>query len=169
MAVTFIVGRYFEEELRAIGVAFVETFGGVGVAFCTLVPDAITMPPPHEICMTFAYTGGMSFWEVVLWATAGSVTGGSIGYVIGRQLSHTQWFQNLVRGRARLAWQAIERHGALALAVGALSPVPYSVCCWASGAMHMRPAVFLVVSLLRLPRLAFYLWIILMGLVDVGV
>ncbi|MEL6346233.1 MAG: VTT domain-containing protein [Myxococcota bacterium] len=169
MAVTFVVGRYFETELLIAGVAFVEHFGGAGIAICCGLPDAVTLPPPHEMCMAFARAGGMSFWEVISWATAGSITGGFVGYWIGRQLSHTRWFQNLIQGRARLAWQAIERHGAFALALGALSPVPYSVCCWASGAMRMRPALFLFVSLLRMPRLALYLWIIQLGLVDIGI
>lgn len=166
MGLTFLAGRYFDAELRAIGFGFVDQFGGPGVAVCCAGPDAFPMPPPHELCMMFARLGGMPFWEVVAWATAGSLSGGTLGYIIGRQLSHAAWFRQMIEGRGRLAWQAIERHGPLALAMGALSPIPYSICCWASGAMQMRPLVFFLVSLLRIPRLAFYLWLIQLGLVD---
>ena len=164
----FVLGKVFREELLEGGALFVSTLGGPGIAMCCAGPDALPMPPPHEICMMFGWLGGMTFWEVTLWATLGSVGGGCVGYLIGRTLSQSAWFVRFTRGRARLAWGVMERHGALALALGALSPLPYSVCCWASGAMRMNPAVFLVVSLLRLPRLAFYLWLVMQGLVDIA-
>lgn len=166
MVITFLAGQYFEAELKALGFGFVDRFGGLGVAVCCAGPDALPMPPPHEVCMAFARLGGMPFWEVIAWATAGSLSGGSVGYAIGRSLSTTAWFRTLIEGRGRLAWGAVERHGALALAMGALSPIPFSICCWASGAMRLRLPVFLLVSLLRLPRLAFYLWLVQLGLVD---
>lgn len=166
MVVTFVLGHIFEAELLWVGSWFVDRLGGPGIAACCAGPDALPMPPPHEICMAFGRIGGMPFWEVVAWATGGSYLGGSIGYWIGRRLSRTEWLRQFISGQGRSAWEAIERHGALALAIGALSPIPYSICCWASGAMNMRPTTFLLVSLLRIPRLAFYLWLIQLGLVD---
>jgi membrane protein YqaA with SNARE-associated domain len=167
MGLTFIIGNVLQAELVAIGEGFVRRFGGPGITVCCLAPDALPMPPPHEVCMAFGRIGGLSFWEVVAWATLGSLSGGSVGYLIGRTLSNAAFFRTIVEGRGRLAWQAIKRHGALALAIGAVSPVPYSVCCWASGAIRMHPGVFLLVSMLRMPRLAFYLWLIQLGLVDI--
>ncbi|MFT4974985.1 MAG: membrane protein YqaA with SNARE-associated domain [Myxococcota bacterium] len=164
--ITLVLGQLFDDELKALGFHFVEQFGGLGVAVCCAGPDALPMPPPHEVCMAFARLGGMPFWEVVAWATGGSLTGGSIGYFIGRSLAKTSWFQRIIGGRGRLAWESVQRNGPIALAIGALSPIPYSICCWASGAMNMRLGVFLAVSLLRLPRLAFYLWLVQLGLVD---
>ena len=166
MGVTFLLGILFEEDLRTLGQSFVSMFGGAGVAVCCALPDAVPMPPPHEVCMSFARLGGLGFWEVVLWATGGSISGGTVGYLIGRSLSDTAWFQERINGQARQAWALIERHGPLALAIGAITPIPYSICCWASGAIRMRPSVFLVVSLLRLPRLALYLWLVQGALVD---
>ena len=167
MVLTFLLGQVFEAELQAIGRGFVGRFGGPGIAVCCAAPDALPMPPPHEVCMAFGRLGGMTFWVVIAWATFGSLSGGTAGYLIGRRLSGARWFQRIVGGRGRLAWEAIARHGPVALALGALSPIPYSICCWASGAMRMRPGLFFAVSLLRLPRLAFYLWLVQLGLVDI--
>ena len=52
------------------------------------------------------------------------------------------------------------RYGVVALGVAALTPLPYSIICWACGATGMRLSIFLTVSLLRIPRVFAYLWFI---------
>lgn len=54
----------------------------------------------------------------------------------------------------------MERYGLLALALAALTPLPYSLVCWACGATKVRTVPFILVSLLRVPRVAIYLLII---------
>ena len=76
-------------------------------------------------------------------------------------------FQRFVEGRGKDAWESVRRYGAAALALGALSPLPFSICCWASGALKLRPDIFFVVALLRIPRVAFYLWLIDIGFKQV--
>ena len=46
--------------------------------------------------------------------------------------------------------------------------LPFSICCWASGALRLRPDLFFAVALLRIPRVAFYLWLIKIGLKDIS-
>lgn len=163
-----IFGQIFNEQLTWLGQGFVERFGGPGVAACFFIPDAVPVPGTHEFCSGFAVLGGMSFWSVMAWATGGSLSGGTVGYFIGRKLGHTAWFERFMHGRGRKAWALVKRYGVWALALGAVSPIPYSVCCWSSGALEMRFWVFFSVSLLRIPRIAFYLWLIQTGLVKLA-
>jgi membrane protein YqaA with SNARE-associated domain len=168
MLLSAVLGKLFKTELVSLGQGFVETFGGPGLAACLAVPDAVPFPPVHEFCTGFALLGGMPFWTVVAWGSAGSIGGGTLGFLIGRVLVKTERFQRFVAGRGQDAWEGVRQYGAAALALGALSPLPFSICCWASGALRLRPTLFFVVALLRIPRVAFYLWLIKIGLKDIS-
>ena len=62
----------------------------------------------------------------------------------------------------------LRRGGRWFLAIAAVSPVPYSVTCWAAGATKMAYLDFIVISLLRIPRVAAFLWLIQRGFVSVS-
>ncbi len=168
MLLSAVLGKLLKAELVSLGQGFVATFGGPGLAACLAVPDALPFPPVHEFCTGFALLGDMPFWTVVAWGSAGSIGGGSIGFLIGRVLVKTERFQRFVEGRGKDAWEGVRQYGAMALALGALSPLPFSICCWASGALRLRPDIFIAVALLRIPRVAFYLWLIKLGLKDIS-
>ena len=61
----------------------------------------------------------------------------------------------------------VERYGVIALAATALTPLPFSLGCWAAGALKMPFSTFFAVALLRIPRVAGYLALIYFGLISV--
>lgn len=159
-----VTTKLFHAELVAFGSAFVERFGGPGVAFGFFYPDMVPVPGVHEAFTAFGLLGGMPFWEVVTWAFVGSVSGGTIGFGLGRGLRNTERFRRfLEEGRGRYVHGLIRRYGSVALALCAVSPIPYSIGCWSCGALDYPFWKFLGVSLLRFPRIAFYLWLIEAG------
>ncbi len=162
-----VIGILFKEELLALSKSFVESLGAPGIALGLFIPDAFTVPLPHEAFLTFGLLGGLSFWEITAWGSLGSVTGGTIGYFIGRLLGRTKPMRYLLENHGARARELVERYGVTAVALGALTPIPYSITCWSSGALKMRFTPFFLASLLRAPRVAFYLWLIKLGLVDV--
>lgn len=163
-----VAGKFWHAELVALSTAFVTRFGGWGVAFGFFYPDMIPVPGAHEAFSAAGLLGGLPFWEVVAWATLGSVTGGTIGFGLGRSLRNTDRFQRfLTEGRGRYVHELMKRYGTGALALCAVSPIPYSVGCWSCGALDYPLWKFLAVSALRAPRIAFYLWLIEAGLLAV--
>ena len=162
------LGLIFRQPILDASGAFVEVLGGPGIALGFFIPDAFAFPLPHEAFSTLGLFGGMPFWIVVAWASVGSLAGGSVGWVIGVRLSHTRWFRRIMAGRGAEANQLVGRYGKIAVAIGAVSPLPYSVCCWAAGALGMRFRPFFLVSLLRIPRVAFYLWLVQIGFLTVA-
>jgi uncharacterized membrane protein YdjX (TVP38/TMEM64 family) len=52
------------------------------------------------------------------------------------------------------------------VAVAAITPLPYSIFCWAAGAGKLPFRRFLLVSLLRIVRVAGYLYLIQLGLLG---
>lgn len=161
------LGYTFKAELFAISEAFVQRLGMWGVFFGFLIPDATALPLPHEAFSTFALIGGIGFWSIVGAASAGSLIGGTLGFFIGRRLQHTRLYQSIMTTRGAEMHRLVERHGVTAVAIGALSPLPYSLSTWAAGALGMPFRTFILVSLLRIPRVAFYLWLVQLGVLTV--
>jgi len=145
---------------------FVSAFGGWGVAAGFFLVDGFTLPFPNDAFSLLGLKGNISFWMVVFWASLGSYVGGLVGYGIGVMLRRTAWFIRFMNGRGAEVYALIRRYGLVALAIAALTPIPYSIACWASGAVQIRMSHFLLVSLLRIPRIAFYLWLIELGFIT---
>ncbi len=161
------LGAMLNEPLLAFSDGFVETMGGGGVLLAFFLPDAFSVPLPVDAFTAFGLLGGIPFWEVVAWASTGSLVGGCVGYQVGGWLRGFAWFRRFYGKRAEEMDELVNRYGITALAVAALTPLPYSLACWACGALQMRFSTFLLVSLLRIPRVAGYLAIIHFGLMTV--
>lgn len=166
MAALGLTGWLWGEQIKAGGTWFVETLGLPGLFACFYVPDAIPIPGAHEVCTGLSLIGGVNFWAITGVAGLGSVSGGITGYFLGRLLAHTERLQSFLSGRGAKASLLVKRHGATAVALGAVSPIPYSVTAWAAGSLRMPLLPFILVSLLRFPRIAFYLWLIQLGVAS---
>ncbi len=156
----------FREELTSVSRLFVDTLGGFGISLGFILPDAFTVPLPNDAFTFFGYMGGIPFWECVLWGSAGSLVGGSIGFLIGRQLQKTRWYAKVMATRGREVAQMVERYATVTLLVAAITPIPYSLACWAVGAAGMRYPWFLFLSLSRIFKVALYLWLIAEGILP---
>lgn len=150
----------FKEPLERLSKVFVDHLGGFGVALGHFLPDAFAAPLPNDAFSFFGLAGGMSFWEVVAWSSLGTLVGGAVGFWVGRKLQHTRWFKLLMRRRGRQVNALFRRYGVMALVIAALTPIPYWLGCWISGAGGMRFRLFLALSTLRVPKVIFYLWLI---------
>jgi len=162
------IGYFFREPLLAMSKKFVDLFGGFGVALGFMLPDAFTVPLPNDAFTFIGLKGGLAFWKVVAWGSAGSIAGGSIGYLIGRWLGTRRWVIRFFEGRGAEAYALTRKYGLIGLAIAAFTPFPYSIVCWASGAVRLPFLQFLIVSLLRIPRIALFLWLMKLGFFHMG-
>jgi len=156
----------FKDELAAISKAFVDALGGFGIALGFALPDGLTLPLPNDAFTFFGYRGGIPFWECVGWGTAGSLVGGSIGFLIGRSLQRTRTYRRIMATRGREVNEMAARYGGWTLFIAALTPIPYSLACWAVGAGGMRYRTFLLISTSRVIKVAFYLWLLAEGILP---
>ncbi len=168
VAVVAAVGYFARAPLLRASQAFVDQWGGVGVAIGYFLPDAFTIPLPNDVVTVLGIAGGMGFWEVVAWGSVGSLVGGCVGYGIGRFLGSRDFVKRFFEGRGARMHELLRRYGVVAVGVAALTPIPYSLGCWAAGSVRLPFWQFLLVSLLRVVRVAGYLYLIELGL-PVGI
>lgn len=166
VAALFMVGAVFHEEVLAGSRSFVQTFGAPGVALGFLIPDATALPLPHDAFLAAGLLGGLSFGTITLWASAGSILGGLLAWGAARALSGSPWFARRSGRKVARARALFERYGEAALAFAAVTPLPYSLVAWASGGLGLPLHRFLLISLLRIVRVAGYLWAIQKGYVE---
>lgn len=164
MVIVAIVGYFFHAPLIRLSRLFVEHLGGPGIALGYFLPDAFTLPLPNDVVTLLGLNGGMGFVEVCAWATAGSLAGGSTGYWIGRYLRTTPLVARMFEKSGGQVQATLDRYGAVAVAVAAITPLPYSIFCWAAGAGRLSFRKFFLVSQLRVIRVAGYLYLLQLGL-----
>lgn len=158
----------FKTEVLSASAAFVDIAGGPGVWLAWALLDLAPVPLiPQDVFSTLGVLGGMGFWESAAWAYAGSLTGGVASWFLSRRLAHLPLVHRvLTRGSGQRVYDLAHRYGAWALAAGAVSPLPYGLAAWCCGAAELRLRTFVVVSLLRGPRILFYLWLFEKGAVN---
>lgn len=163
------IAYLFKDDVIAGSTAFVEVAGGPGIMAAWFTLDLLPVPLiPHDIFATLGLIGGFGFWPTVGWASAGSILGGCASWAVSSRLAHLPIVhRGITTGRAKRMFELTRKYGALALGVGAVSPLPYSISAWACGATDMRFLPFVAVSLLRIPRIAFYLWLVELGALNV--
>lgn len=153
-----VVGIRYKPELESFTIAVYEALGVFGLSLILFLSDAVTSPvPPDAILLVVANSPLQRHWVLVVSGLGFvSVLAGNLGYAIGARLSNSRW-PRTVFGRFRTKKRRlVERYGKWGVALGALTPVPFSFTCWTAGLLHMRWAPFAAVSLLRLPRLFVY-------------
>jgi membrane protein YqaA with SNARE-associated domain len=124
-----------------------------GILFGVSVAEASVFPIPQEVMLVPMVAAQPAiWWRVGLIATAGSVIGGLIGYLIGWGLYeavavHIIEFYRLHAAEARFR-DLYEHYGWLVVAIAAVTPIPYKMATIASGMVLMPLAPFLLVCLL---------------------
>jgi membrane protein YqaA with SNARE-associated domain len=158
-----LLSRYLRGPLESFGHFFVEHFGVAGMALGTFLCDGFHIPPPPQVYFVAAITAHLSPVPVLAATGAASMAAGVVGYHVASRLSNLRVFHGpLERTRPRVD-ALFARWGAWAMAVGSVTPLPYAWLCWFAGIYRVRPRHFLVLILLRVPRLAVMYWLVAKG------
>jgi membrane protein YqaA with SNARE-associated domain len=163
VVVTGVATLLAREHIVAGSRAFVALLGGPGIWLGWAVADAIPFPIIPDAFSAAGLLGGMPFGAVAAWACTGSLSGGLLGYAFGAGLRGTARYQRVLARTGVDIEGFVHKHGPWALAVAALTPLPYSAASWVCGAGRVSLALFVAVSMLRVVRVAGYLWLITAG------
>ncbi|MCB9679951.1 MAG: VTT domain-containing protein [Alphaproteobacteria bacterium] len=167
VVVVGIVGAlawFLRDPLTAVSQTFVARFGLKGVFTGVLLTDTFALT--HEPLLLAAHAGGLAFWPVFATASVASVTAGPVGWLLGAILGRAAFVQRMF-ARYRID-SFLHRYGVWAIAVAAITPFPYSVATWASGAAGVSFKTVMLGSLFRVPKVLFY-FLLIVGSWGLGV
>jgi membrane protein YqaA with SNARE-associated domain len=95
--------------------------------------------------------------------TVGSLIGGHVAYFLASKVRSIGFFRRGARRAEKTMHNLIERFGTWALVIGSLTPVPYSFLCYLSGLNRLPYKKFLVLCALRVPKVALYYGLVVLG------
>ena len=155
-----LAAALFRPELKALGTAFVTRFGYAGMAFGSFISDAFMCPIPPQFYMLTAVAAGAPQLASITVVCVSSVVAANVAYLLAGRLARFPFFESrIARSRGRID-PLFARYGVYAVALGAISPIPFSLLCYLAGLYRIPYRIYALLVLLRVPRLlAFYLLI----------
>lgn len=158
-----LAGYVARDELDALGRAFVERFGLLGMFIGTFLADAFSFPIPPQFYMLTAITTGGSQVAPMAVISAASFLGGCTGYRLAGHIAKIRLFAARIQATRPRIDRLFDRYGYWAIAIGSVTPIPFSMLCYLSGLYRVPPRYFVALVLFRLPRLAIFYALIRLG------
>lgn len=159
----FFKFSYIEKEV----VFFVSAYGLIAIFFTAFLSDLIMQPIGPDMPLVLGILGGGKIIEVLLAAVIGSYIASLLGYYMGRRFGHGVFLKYYGKKKYK-KWEGFyNKYGNAAVAIAALTPVPYVPVCWISGILRMRISRFFIFGLI--PRFLRFVGVILIVLFIKGV
>lgn len=149
-----VVGKLYQAELIAAAEAVYQRLGVGGLLGLLFIGDAIFSPvPPDTILVIIANSELRASWaSIVLAVGVVSTVAGNFGWWLGWRFARFPPSSRIIaRVRKKYATQ-IHRYDRWTVALGATTPLPFSLICITAGALGMRWNRVAPVTLLRIPR-----------------
>lgn len=163
-ALMLLIANTFRSELESIGRTFVTHLGLPGMTFGTLIADGFHFPVAPQFYMLLGIASGTPHLETFTAVAIGSLIGGGSGYVVGRQLRRFERLARWVERSSTKFRQHLEGRNAYRGAVIAtITPLPFSVLCYAAGLYHFSPRAFALILVLRIPKLMVFYYLVWLG------
>jgi membrane protein YqaA with SNARE-associated domain len=125
---------------------------GRALAVVAFLESSVFPVPPDAMIVPMVLARPQGAWRTAAIATAASVTGGLLGYLIGYALLGTvgEWVIRVYGLGDRIAafQAAFAQWGLWIILVKGLTPIPYKLVTIASGIAHFNLGVFVLASLL---------------------
>lgn len=149
------------EPLERMAYGFIEYFGEGGLFLGIVITDSCPFPPlTNEPLLYIGLEAGIPFYKVLWMASVASVLGGVLAYGIGRLLDCWGWLDWWLGHRRQRAEVWVERYGVWTVAVAAVTPIPFAMTAAVVGGLQLSFGLFLLATLCRVPRIAFYMFLI---------
>lgn len=156
-------GYRYRAELERFGGEVVDVLGPIGMGVGTFLAEFVHFPIPPQFYMFAAIAGHESDARALFAIGVGSIAGGSAAFLASRALSGSRLLLRRTRRVRRTIAGYVERFGPGAIVVGSLLPVPYSHLCYLAGLMRLPPRLFVLLCILRIPKLFLFYALIRAG------
>jgi membrane protein YqaA with SNARE-associated domain len=158
VGIAVILTVKYRAELDSFTLYIFDAVGIGGLGLLLFITDAFVSPfPPDSVLILIAASPYHESWPWLL-PLLGlvSTSAGCLGYGCGRLLSNKPWAKKWFDTAHSKSEDLVGRYGPWAVALGALTPLPFSITCWTAGIMRLKFRRFLLPAFLRIPRYVAY-------------
>lgn len=150
----------FREPITAFSAGLIGATGWPGLLVAFALTDLVPALP-HSAVLLMGHAGGLEGWTCFWAASAGAMVGAASAWSVGRLFGRSAW----LRGLLDRYWIGafLKRYGVAAVALASVTPVPDSLTVIGTGAVGAPLWHPLVGALVRVPKIAVYLWAIEAG------
>lgn len=163
-----VAAMFFKKPLTEMATWLVETFGIGGVLVGIALSDIFTFPIPPDTFIFIAATSPYPAAPMLVAICITSIICGSIAYFVGPQLQRIGFISRRIEKFRPRGEALFGKWGVWAVAIGALSPLPYSITCWMAGIYKMPFWRFFLATLFRAPRMIGYYYLFMLGWLTAG-
>lgn len=148
----------FRPELDAVTATVFDAVGLGGLIGVIFFADTFVAPfPPDTVLILLAASPYHADW---LWLIpligVVSTCAGYLGFGLGTYFSKRPWAEKWFGSLRTKSKVMVLRYGPWAIALGALTPIPFSITCWSAGLLHLPFRHVWKPCLLRIPRYVIY-------------
>jgi len=137
LVVVFFIFLHYRNPIKLMAKDAVENFGYPALFLLCWAADVIIQPIPADVIVFGTAFGGANIWLTSLIAGFSSGFGGATGYFIGRFFGPWRFRRIFGPKMLRMGRDLFRDHGALAIFVAGVTPIPYSAVCWIGGIYKM--------------------------------
>lgn len=163
-----LIGVLLGHHIGVAARAIIETLGLIGVGICVFGSEAFGVPVPPSTYTFAAIAGESPVTAILIISFATSVAGASLAYLLGPHIGRLPIVRTWLE-RFRPDGEALfQRWGVWTVGVAALTPLPFTICCWLAGIYRMAYIPFFAATLVRAPRLLLYYGVFALGWTGAG-
>lgn len=155
-------------EVNAFVEQLYDDLGFWGISLYVYLCDTFVLPLTPDVIFPLI-ADEWNIIQITFFIGTASVLGGLTGYWIGRLLSLIKFINRFTSKIGRSHHQLIKEKGAWAIALAALTPIPYSTVCWSAGILKVDFKKVVIASLVRYPRMLIYYYFFVAGFHIIGI
>ncbi len=163
LGVSFVLGVYFETHIQEFSEYFISEYHPFYLLLFVFFNDVIISPVPPDIFLLFiAKAKNYPHRElIVLGLGVASTLAGIMGWFLASKVIKADWLGKKFTKYMAENESQMRKFGKWMVALGALTPIPYSMTCWAAGVIKMPLKDMALMASLRIARFFIYYYLLL--------
>jgi membrane protein YqaA with SNARE-associated domain len=133
----FFIFLHYRVAIKIAATNTVNNYGYPALFLLCWAADVIIQPIPADVIVFGSSFGGANLWTTAIIAGLSSGVGGMTGFFLGRFFGPWRFRRVFGSSMLRKGRKLFKDHGALAIFVAGVSPIPYSAVCWIGGIYNM--------------------------------
>jgi membrane protein YqaA with SNARE-associated domain len=156
ISIAGFLGFLYSDSITEITELIAKKTGFLGLALIILIADSLIPAFPTDIILLIIAKSSLNNeWGIyILIIGITSIIAGVFGWNIGQWIRNKTSFNFMSKHKSNS--NLLQKYGALGVAIGALTPIPFSITCWTAGFLKMPFKDFLLASFFRIPRYFIY-------------